>query len=121
MRNRHRLVVLALVVSALIASALAAVASAASARPFINRFTTITTLSSAVPSSGPAKGDENPYGVAVVPRTIGHLVRGDVLVSNFNNSQNQQGMGSSIVESRRAASRRCSQSCLPRPRPLPSV
>lgn len=43
-------------------------------------------------------GDQNPYGVAVVPRTDGNLVRGDVLVSNFNNAQNQQGTGSSIVE-----------------------
>jgi hypothetical protein len=83
---------------ALAVSALAAAASAASAKPFIDRFHTISTLSSAVPASGPAKGDENPYGVAVVKRTVGHLVRGDVLVSNFNNSQNQQGTGSSIVE-----------------------
>jgi hypothetical protein len=51
-----------------------------------------------VPPAGPAKGDQNPYGVAVVPRTTGSLVRGDVLVSNFNNGQNQQGTGSSIVE-----------------------
>jgi hypothetical protein len=43
-------------------------------------------------------GDQNPYGVAVVKRSSGDLVRGDVLVSNFNNSQNQQGTGSSIVE-----------------------
>jgi hypothetical protein len=93
MRNHHRGLVLALVVLAL-----AAVASAASAKPFIDRFATITTLSSAVPSSGPAKGDQNPYGVAVVRRSVGDLVRGDVLVSNFNNSQNQQGTGSSIVE-----------------------
>jgi len=51
-----------------------------------------------VPTGGPAKGDENPYGVAVVQRSVGHLRRGDVLISNFNNSQNQQGTGSSIVE-----------------------
>jgi hypothetical protein len=43
-------------------------------------------------------GDQNPYGVAVVPRTQGALLRGDVLVSNFNNGQNQQGTGSSIME-----------------------
>ena len=34
----------------------------------------------------------------MVRRTDGDLVKGDVLVSNFNNSQNQQGTGSSIVE-----------------------
>jgi len=73
-------------------------AAAAQARPFIRQFHTITTIASAVPKGGPAKGDVNPYGVAVVPRSTGGLVRHDVLISNFNNSQNQQGTGSSIVE-----------------------
>ena len=51
-----------------------------------------------VPGSGPAAGDQNPYGTAVVPRTVGKLIRGDVLVSNFNDATNAQGTGSSIVE-----------------------
>lgn len=51
-----------------------------------------------VASTKPANGDLNPYGVAVVPRTVGSLVAGDVLVSNFNNSHNLQGTGSTIVE-----------------------
>jgi hypothetical protein len=68
------------------------------ARSFIGHLHTISTVGSAVPASGPAAGDENPYGVAVVPRSTGELRRGDVLVSNFNNGQNQQGTGSSIVE-----------------------
>lgn len=82
------------------AIALAAVAGAAGAAtlPFINGFSTISTVASAVPQAGPAAGDQNPYGVAVVPRSEGKLVRGDVLVSNFNNAANQQGTGSSIVE-----------------------
>jgi hypothetical protein len=50
------------------------------------------------PSTIPANGDLNPYGVAVVPRTEGLLQRGDVLVSNFNNNANHQGQGSTIVE-----------------------
>ena len=33
-----------------------------------------------------------------VPRTTGNLVQGDVLVSNFNNSMNLQGTGTTIVE-----------------------
>ncbi len=70
----------------------------AEARAFITRFPMISTLHSAVPPSGAAKGDQNPYGVAVVPRTTGDEIRGDVLVSNFNNAANQQGTGSSIVE-----------------------
>jgi hypothetical protein len=34
----------------------------------------------------------------VVPRSAGELVRGNVLVSNFNNGFNQQGTGSTIME-----------------------
>jgi hypothetical protein len=86
---------LAVAVVALGAGAGSAVAHAA---PFIEHFSTISTLASAVPTGGPAKGDVNPYGVAVVGHSAGDLVRGDVLVSNFNNAQNQQGIGSSIVE-----------------------
>jgi hypothetical protein len=51
-----------------------------------------------VASTKPANGDQNPYGVAVVPRTMGTLAQGDVLVSNFNNGQNQAGRGTTIVQ-----------------------
>ena len=84
------------IATALIASA--ATASVGKTKPFISRFHTITHLASMVPKQGPAKGDQNPYGVAVVQRSVGKLVKGDVLVSNFNNGQNQQGTGSSIME-----------------------
>src|SRR5215472_3589406 len=46
----------------------------------------------------PPNGDVNPYGVAVVPATIGKLVQGNILVSNFNNSNNLQGTGTTIVQ-----------------------
>ena len=36
--------------------------------------------------------------MAVVPTSTGSLVKGDVLVSNFNNSANQQGTGTTIVQ-----------------------
>jgi hypothetical protein len=49
-------------------------------------------------STVPANGDINPYGVAVVPRSIGRLVRGDILVSNFNAKSNLQGTGTTIVQ-----------------------
>ena len=45
-------------------------------------------------------GDLNPYGVAVIPGGFvkgGPLKAGDILVSNFNNSSNLQGTGTSIV------------------------
>lgn len=51
-----------------------------------------------VGSTVPSNGDVNPYGVAVVPTTIGALVQGDTLVSNFNDQANTQGTGSTIIE-----------------------
>jgi hypothetical protein len=51
-----------------------------------------------VASTVPANGDVNPYGLAVVPTTIGSLTQGHFLVSNFNNSQNLQGTGTTIVD-----------------------
>ena len=52
-------------------------------------------------STAPSNGDVNPYGVAFVedsfPVGSGPLAHGDVLVSNFNNAQNLQGTGTTIV------------------------
>jgi hypothetical protein len=49
-------------------------------------------------STKPTNGDVNPYGMALVQRSTGRLVSGDVLVSNFNNAKNLQGTGTTIVE-----------------------
>ena len=49
-------------------------------------------------STVPAIGDVNPYGITVVPVTTGNLVQGDILISNFNNSANLQGTGTTIME-----------------------
>ena len=75
-----------------------AAASGASAQnnppnPFISNFTVTQG-----PSTVPDNGDVNPYGVAVVPSSHGALHQGDVLVSNFNNSSNAQGTGTTIVQ-----------------------
>jgi hypothetical protein len=67
---------------------------AGAATSFLGGLHGIGTIATTVPTNF----DENPYGVAVVPSSVGHLVQGDVLVSNFNNSDNQQGRGSTIVE-----------------------
>jgi len=51
-------------------------------------------------STVPSNGDVNPYGVAFAPKTLiagGGLQPGDILVSNFNNSQNLQGTGTTIL------------------------
>ena len=66
----------------------------AHANSFIGGFNTVSAIASTVPHNG----DVNPYGMAVVPRTAGALKRGDILVSNFNNSANLQGTGTTIVE-----------------------
>jgi len=52
-------------------------------------------------STIPANGDVNPYGVAFVPPHFpggGPSNPGDILVSNFNNSSNLQGTGTTIVD-----------------------
>ncbi len=53
-----------------------------------------------VTSTMPANGDVNPYGVAFVPHDFpsgGTIHAGEILVSNFNNSGNLQGTGTTIV------------------------
>ena len=67
----------------------------ASPTPFLNGLNTVTTIAPSAPQPG---GDVNPYGVAVVPTSKDELVAGDVLVSNFNNSANSQGTGTTIVQ-----------------------
>jgi hypothetical protein len=79
---------------ALVAFAVVPAAQAAARGSFIGKFHKNHTVASTVPGNG----DVNPYGVAVVRRSIGSLVKGDVLVSNFNNSQNLQGTGTTIVQ-----------------------
>jgi hypothetical protein len=84
------------VASIILAGALALSASPvfASSTTFTGGLNQITKIASTVPQNG----DINPYGVAVVPRSLGNLVKGDILVSNFNNSDNLQGTGTTIVE-----------------------
>jgi hypothetical protein len=79
------------------ATALFAVAPAAQAGTggsFIGGFKKLTTIGSTVP----ANGDVNPYGMARVTKNQGSLVKGDILISNFNNSKNLQGTGTTIVQ-----------------------
>jgi hypothetical protein len=53
---------------------------------------------SVIASTVPANGDINPYGIFVVPETMGKLVKGDLLISNFNASSNAQGTGTTIMQ-----------------------
>jgi len=61
---------------------------------FIGGFHKLSTIASTVP----ANGDVNPYGTALVQKSAGMLVKGNVLVSNFNNAKNLQGTGTTIVQ-----------------------
>ena len=76
------------------ATVTAAVPAGAAPNSFISHLSHVTTLASTVPQNG----DVNPYGVAVVSRTIGDETAGHILVSNFNNSANEQGTGTTIVD-----------------------
>ena len=73
--------------------ALVPMAASAEAQRFIPDITISSTIS--------ASGDLNPYGVAIVPDDFpagGAIAPGDILVSNFNNSNNVQGTGTTIIK-----------------------
>jgi hypothetical protein len=85
-----------LAISAIAATAvsLPPAAAAGEHRPFLPDII----ISSTIPATN---GDLNPYGVAIVPQGFpsgGAIAPGDVLVSNFNNSGNAQGTGTTIVQ-----------------------
>ncbi len=82
-------------------AALAPTSAVAFERSFIGQFKTVSTIGSTAPLLGsgvPGNEDVNPYGVAVVPASVGSLVRNDILVSNFNDFENLQGTGTTIVQ-----------------------
>ncbi|MFE4356245.1 hypothetical protein ACWDD9_09035 [Kitasatospora sp. NPDC001119] len=62
--------------------------------PFLGPLNTVSPVASTVP----ANGDVNPYGTFVIRHSTGRLHRGNVLISNFNNAQNQQGTGTTLVQ-----------------------
>ncbi len=67
-------------------------AAADKGHAFVQNLNNIKAIGSTVPTNG----DVNPYGVAIVPVTTGALVARSVLISNFNNSANLQGTGTTI-------------------------
>jgi hypothetical protein len=78
--------------------ALSLVAAGHSAYAQQNHSNAAATGISVVASTIPANGDVNPYGIVLVPRSTGSLIQGNILVSNFNNSYNLQGTGTTIVQ-----------------------
>jgi hypothetical protein len=69
-------------------------ASALASNSFLGMLHTLSSLGSTVPENG----DQNPYGIVTVPRSAGSLVKGDIIISNFNNKENLQGRGTTIVQ-----------------------
>ena len=90
-RKRNSVVVLSTVI---VATALLNANNADAQQIAKDRSQTVTTVSSTIPSNG----DINPYGVFRVARTVGRVNRGSILVSNFNNSNNLQGTGTTLVQ-----------------------
>lgn len=84
----------ALVATTVLALSWLAPSAATAESPASSSEHTISTIASTVP----ANGDINPYGIFAVPNTVGKLVRGDLLISNFNAVSNEQGTGTTIVQ-----------------------
>jgi sugar lactone lactonase YvrE len=85
----------AVFVAGCLGALLAAGTASAHATSFIGPF---TPNPSPIATTVPANGDVNPYGIVTVPDSVGSLHQGDLLVSNFNNSANEQGTGTTIVQ-----------------------
>jgi hypothetical protein len=83
-----------MLVTACAGSPLAAThAVAAKVQPFLPEYRVSSTV--------PPNGDLNPYGIAFVPSGFpkgGKISPGDVLVSNFNDMNNCQGQGTTVIQ-----------------------
>jgi hypothetical protein len=85
---------LAVLATLLAYAAIAPVGASAFETAFTKPFKTVTEIASTVPGNG----DVNPYGIVNVATSSGKLVAGDILISNFNDAENKQGTGSTIVQ-----------------------
>lgn len=63
-------------------------------RGFLETVKKHATLTSTVPDNG----DQNPYAIIVAPVSAGKIQKDDVLVDNFNDISNLQGLGTTIVD-----------------------
>src|SRR5271156_4869491 len=78
----------------LVAAALVAAGNAYADDGYLAKPRHHTTVTSSVPDNG----DQNPYALAVAPVSAGAIQKDDVLIDNFNNAANLQGLGSTIVD-----------------------
>src|SRR5271156_5548806 len=63
-------------------------------RGFLETVHRHVTLTSTVPDNG----DQNPYAIVVAPVAAGKIQKDDVLIDNFNDLSNLQGLGTTIVD-----------------------
>jgi sugar lactone lactonase YvrE len=69
-----------------------------------------TVLSSTVPDNG----DQNPYAIVVAPVSAGSVQKDDVLITNFNDAGNLQGLGTTIVNYNPTTKKLATFAALPR-------
>jgi len=69
-------------------------AEAQESRAFLADVRKHTTLTTTVPDNG----DQNPYALVVAPVSVGKIQKDDVLVDNFNDLSNLQGLGTTIMD-----------------------
>ena len=94
-RTRNRPTGTAVMAAVSLAAALAAHdARADDPRGFLETVHKHSTLTTTVPDNG----DQNPYALVVAPVSAGKIQAGDVLVDNFNDLSNLQGLGTTIVD-----------------------
>ncbi len=74
-------------------SASAAPTAAGSAQGQLSRLHDVTVAKVVAPN-----GDNNPYGIAVVPLTMGNLAAGNLLVADFNDMAGTAGAGTTILQ-----------------------
>ncbi|MEJ1975420.1 MAG: hypothetical protein WDN49_04435 [Acetobacteraceae bacterium] len=79
---------------AVVAGAAQTVAHADDASGFLSNIRRRIPLTSSVPDNG----DQNPYALVVAPVSAGIIQKNDLLIDNFNNSTNLQGLGTTIVD-----------------------
>ena len=101
----------ALCAGALIAPLTPCVAATPAQPPaFLDGIHRQTTLTSTVPENG----DQNPYAIVVAPASAGVIQKDDVLITNFNNEGNLQGLGTTIVAYNLATKKLTTFATLPR-------
>ena len=80
--------------AAILAVAGAPAVAGAASDGYLNSIHHFTTLTTTVPDNG----DQNPYAIVVAPVSAGTIKKDDVLIDNFNDHNNLQGLGSTIVD-----------------------